>query len=192
MEKIDCISQENQRNCGLACLRTILNYYDIKLTESDLENLYLDKMRFIKEWGFYALDLALIIFNLNISMNKNLKVHLFSKLSDKYGPLKKVDNLVAKYGYDFKRKFRMKELLKIFRYYLMDKDLPVIGRTTMFRYFKTKEIIGRGHFLVFSKNNRGEISVCDPIYRLKPHLLKNKTYTIEDLDDFISIALIIE
>ena len=191
MSSIECFPQDNMRTCGLACLRTVLNYYGIKTTENELENLYLTKMQAIKEWGYYASDLALITLILNKKLGKNLNFHLFSKLKHIYGPLASVKSFAKENDYFIEtatKKSNFRELLEL---YLFDKQIPIIARTTIWKYYKTKELNGRGHFLTLF-GGPSNINICDPLFRLKPNLIKNEKLKIEDLDGLFSILIIID
>lgn len=191
MTKIECFPQDEMRTCGLACLRTVLNYYGLKTTENELENLYLTKMRSIKDWGYYASDLALITLILNKKLGKNFNFHLFSKLKSIYGPSILVKNYAMKNNYCFETVTQKSNFSDLIKLYLFEQEIPIIVRTTIRKYYKTKELGGRGHFLTLYGRSH-DINVCDPLFRLKPHLIKDEKFKIKELEDLISILIVID
>ena len=86
------------------------------------------------------------------------------------------------------QKSNFSDLLEL---YLFDQRVPIIARTTIWKYYKTKELNGRGHFLtLFGKPS--DIIICDPLFRLKPELIKNEELKIKELNDLISILMVID
>jgi hypothetical protein len=175
MEKIKIFKQETNKSCGIACLRSIINYYGKDFSEKDIWNKhksYEDKkgglLNPILSLGITALklgfDVIYIGYNPIISNNnfdeENLAASLKrkSKINFDYGKfyVDEALNFLKLGGKIIIDKLNIKKLKK-----LIDKEKFILVEVKP-AYINKKVSLGMNHKVIVTGYNKNSFEILDP------------------------------